>query len=126
MSTKHGVVWTKYVEYGRYSENQPWSYLASTAADTLQVPYLSQMGVVNYAGRLEALGSDNRFHRSIDGGLTWKTDTTTLVPARLTGVFALAKDSDNWLWIVDAATGRVWKGRHNSQGWRKEQNNFTE
>lgn len=126
VSTKHGVVWTKYVEYGRYSENQPWSYLASTAADTLQVPYLSQMGVVNYAGRLEALGSDNRFHRSIDGGLTWKTDTTTLVPARLTGVFALAKDSDNWLWIVDAATGRVWKGRHNSQGWRKEQNIFTE
>ena len=65
---------------------------------------------------------------SIDGGITWKKDSVRM-PDDFDGShhFAFFKDNKNYLWIISVdGAGNIWKGRHNSEGWRKEETSFTE
>ena len=63
---------------------------------------------------------------SMDKGVTWRKDSVGL-PTGFNGAhnFAFVKDGQNYLWIISVdGVGSVWKGRHNSEGWIKEETAF--
>ncbi len=67
-------------------------------------------------------------YESLDGGIAWRTRSYLPLPNGLNstdGVFAVASDTDNYLWIVCGGSGQVWRGRLNRLGWKNEQTSFT-
>lgn len=121
------LVWTKVQEYANGSENQPWSYVVYDKGDRFKATYGRQVLLATYRDAFEALHCDSdSLLVSIDGGLTWRKDSVGL-PVGFNGAreFAFFKDGQNYLWIISVdGVGSVWKGRHNSEGWRKEETAF--
>ena len=99
-------------------------------------PALEGLAVVRYDNFLYALGgkgnvggmdveSFSSFYISRDNGIVWKAPSGfyKLLPEELKGVdvpFAVAVDSDNYMWIITADEGvGVWKGIINRLGFKK-------
>ncbi|MBQ2361299.1 MAG: hypothetical protein II398_10445, partial [Prevotella sp.] len=62
-------------------------------------------------------------------GIAWQRDTVYAFPKDFTvtgSAFTVTTDENNYIWILAAETGEVWKGRLNELGWRKEQGAFEE
>ncbi len=123
------VVWNKVLEYANGSENQSWSFVEYDASDENKAPNPQQFLATAYRNGYEALHSDSdSLYISTDGGITWQKDSVA-IPTGFDGShhFTFFKDKQNYLWIISVdGTGNVWKGRHNSEGWRKEETSFTE
>ena len=121
------TVWTKVQEYAEGSESQPWSYVVYDQADQFKAPYGRQFLATAYRGGFEALHCDSdSLLVSMDKGITWRKDSVGL-PTGFNGAhnFAFVKDEQNYLWIINIdGVGSAWKGRHNSEGWIKEETAF--
>lgn len=117
------VVWNKISEYSQNSENQEWSkinaqFLYDKGNSRLKVSeYPKQMIITRYADGAIGLASDGYFYYTENGGLHWLRSSSVEAPVQIQSVAALTKDEKNFLWLVDGTTGKVWKGRHNNQGW---------
>ena len=135
------AIWSKIDEGDKYSENQPWAYHEVYEEDKHTLPKLKNMSVATYDDKTYALGtpdgmdaSNATMYSSMDGGLTWAADTIITVPTEITSNkdasstpnMAIAVDSNNFIWLVNAASGNTWRGRINRLGWKKEQTDFTE
>ncbi|MGN1263138.1 MAG: DUF6242 domain-containing protein [Prevotella sp.] len=129
-SDSKAVVWRKIVEYSQDSHAGKWTYMTPDDATYYQLPRLGGLTVFAYDGRLLAVGGAGKggctdaslaqIYESRDGGITWKTDTSYALPSALDRnipAFAITVDADNYIWIVCAGTGQVWKGRLNRLGW---------
>lgn len=121
------MVWTKVQEYADGAEAQPWSFVEYDRNDLLKASYGRQFLVTAYRGEYEALHCDSTMlMRSVDGGISWRNDSVDL-PKDFDGQhhFAFVKDANNYLWVISVdGIGSVWKGRHNSEGWIKEETAF--
>ena len=133
------VVWGK-IEEPSTTEAQGWSLFKWDVTNPYPLPAQYNLQVVAYDGMFVALGgtstmminstsgSAKSFYRSADNGITWQRDTTMALPSGFAAFdnFALTADKDNYLWIADATTGIVWRGRINRLGWTEDQKAFTE
>ena len=111
------TIWNKMIEYSAGSKDEPWTYAPFYINDPDKAPYCNRFAAVAYNDRIEALNNDGVFYYSTDKGLRWFKDTKVEIPNfQSTSKFAFIMDSNNYLWFIDATTGRVMKGRHNSVG----------
>ena len=130
------VVWGK-IEEPSTMQTQAWSLFNWDVTNPYPLHALSNLQVVAYDGMFVALGSSTMtngtnwgatgFYRSADNGITWQRDTTMALPSGFSSPknFAITTDKDHYLWIADATTGIVWRGRINRLGWAEEQKAFT-
>ncbi len=64
-----------------------------------------------------AVGSNGKWYKSKDNGITWKVDSLVTLPAAFTfvgGNIGFCRDANNFYWLIRG--GNVWKGRFNRDG----------
>ncbi len=130
----HAISWTKIVDFGENSVSYPWNYVSSGAEDRYPLPAYDCLSVVSYNNGVLAFGmqSDGTTSTCLfsqDFGITWKENIYLYLPTEFApagGVFAAATDSDNYIWLIEKGTGKVWRGRLNKLGWVSNKRNVTE
>ena len=115
----NAVVWSKIVEEDS-EKDIPWMYQEFKKKNQYALPRLNNLYVIPYADGLLATGGDfDKMYYSKDCGITWQSDKRFVMPTGLSATAAsLAVDADNFIWIVCAGSGEVWKGRLNKLGWK--------
>lgn len=133
-------VWTKVEETDDQAERQPWVYNNVSSDNRYELPNLHNLQVVTYNDALLAVGGSGKgasegaeafakFYVSLDGGLTWRSDTLYNVSDDFVSsdkCFTLVRDANEFLWLICGESGQVWRGRINKLGWRKDQTYFGE
>lgn len=114
------TLWTHTVDYNAGGEDGKWNYVEYDNRQPYKMPALDEIQVAVGDSGLVALGSNGKWYVSKKGGLTWTVDTTVVIPAEFDGTkrFAFVKDNNNFYWVIN--DGRVWKGRFNREGWRRD------
>lgn len=140
-SDKYLTVWSKIDEGANNSENQPWAYYDVTRDNKHTSPLMTDIHAVAYDDGVFVLGTKAgaeglpTLYKTRDNGITWNVDTVLAVPATFndglalsTGktAYSIVADSSNRLWLVNAKNGKIWCGRINRLGWKKEQTEYTE
>lgn len=130
------VVWTKIVD-DNFANDQPWTYSVIDDKNHFYLPCMKNVSVVTYDKRLLAVGGKgvagnvqnafNQMYYSLDCGLTWHKDTRFSLPTDISedaDVATLAVDEDNYLWLIAAGSGQVWRARLSQLGWTTNQSYF--
>lgn len=125
------MVWRKIVEYAADSKTYKWAFVGFNYPSLYPLPRLAGLQVINYGNSLLAIGGAGigactekqltKVYESRDGGITWKTNSIYSLPEALdtsATSFSMTVDKDNFIWIVCAGTGEVWRGRLNKMGWK--------
>lgn len=125
-------LWNCTVDYTAGSEARAWNYVEYDQNTAGKLPYLSQLAASTASDGLVALGSNGKWYKSVNSGLTWAVDTLMTLPKDFdaTHPFALVRvkiegivtDLANpvkynvWsYWLIGG--GKTWKGRFNKDGW---------
>lgn len=116
-------LWRKTADYSALSVAMPWLYI-EMAENNLGsfLPRISNLSLFVYDGNFMAAGISNGstvFYESRDGGLTWRKVTTFSLPKEITAdaPLSVTVDAQNFIWVVQAKTGQMWRGRLNRLGW---------
>lgn len=131
-------IWGKIDEGADNSDNQPWLYYTVDQQNKHTAPMLSGISALYYDSRLLLVGCKDgekpTTYKSLDNGITWYADTTTIVlpddfangetANGSAAAYAVAADQSNVLWLVNAKNGMTWRGRVNRLGWKHEQTSF--
>lgn len=102
------------------NEDGQWNYLEIENNKSGKMPWLDQVITCAADTGFVALGSNGKWYKSQDAGLTWKQDKMVVLPAKFAteGRFAFCRDNQHYYWII--RNGYVWRGRFNIDGWSKE------
>lgn len=124
------MVWSKVEENDNANSTEPWAYYPEDAYNRKTLPYLANLRVVVYDGKLLATGGDlSKFYVSPDKGLTWERDTTYVLPDSYVGnsaQFGFCKDNSNVLYFSKSGDNSVLMGRLARLGWKEDDGLFTE
>lgn len=84
------------------------------------MPWLDQVITCAADTGFVALGSNGKWYKSQDAGLTWTQDKKVALPSEFgtDARFAFCRDKQHYYWII--RNGYVWRGRFNIDGWSKE------
>ena len=113
------TTWLRTVDYA--NEDGQWNYLEIENNKSGKMPWLDQVITCTADTGFVALGSNGKWYKSQDAGLTWKQDAMVVLPAKFfatEGRFAFCRDKQHYYWII--RNGYVWRGRFNIDGWNKE------
>ena len=112
------TTWLRTVDYA--NEDGQWNYLEIENNKSGKMPWLDQVITCAADTGFVALGSNGKWYKSQDAGLTWKQDAMVALPAKFAteGRFAFCRDKQHYYWII--RNGYVWRGRFNIDGWSKE------
>lgn len=113
------TTWLRTVDYA--NEDGQWNYLEIENNKSGKMPWLDQVLTCAADTGFVALGSNGKWYKSQDAGLTWKQDAMVVLPAKFfatEGRFAFCRDKQHYYWII--INGYVWRGRFNIDGWSKE------
>lgn len=112
------TTWLRTVDYA--NEDGQWNYLEIENNKSGKMPWLDQVITCAADTGFVALGSNGKWYKSQDAGLTWKQDAMVVLPAKFAtdGRFAFCRDKQHYYWII--RNGYVWRGRFNIDGWSKE------
>ena len=112
------TTWLRTVDYA--NEDGQWNYLEIENNKSGKMPWLDQIITCAADTGFVALGSNGKWYKSQDAGLTWKQDKMVVLPAKFAteGRFAFCRDKQHYYWII--RNGYVWRGRFNIDGWNKE------
>lgn len=112
------TTWLRTVDYA--NEDGQWNYLEIENNKSGKMPWLDQVITCAADTGFVALGSNGKWYKSQDAGLTWKQDAMVVLPAKFAteGRFAFCRDNKHYYWII--RNGYVWRGRFNIDGWSKE------
>lgn len=112
------TTWLRTVDYA--NEDGQWNYLEIENNKSGKMPWLDQVITCAADTGFVALGSNGKWYKSQDVGLTWKQDKMVVLPAKFAteGRFAFCRDKQHYYWII--RNGYVWRGRFNIDGWSKE------
>lgn len=112
------TTWLRTVDYA--NEDGQWNYLEIEKNKSGKMPWLDQVITCAADTGFVALGSNGKWYKSQDAGLTWKQDAMVVLPAKFAteGRFAFCRDKQYYYWII--RNGCVWRGRFNIDGWSKE------
>ena len=110
------TTWLRTVDYA--NEDGQWNYLEIENNKSGKMPWLDQVITCAADTGFVALGSNGKWYKSQDAGLTWKQDKMVVLPAKFAteGRFAFCRDNQHYYWII--RNGYVWRGRFNIDGWR--------
>lgn len=113
------TTWLRTVDYDANEDGQ-WNYLEIENNKSGKMPWLDQIITCAADTGFVALGSNGKWYKSQDAGLTWKQDAMVVLPAKFAteGRFAFCRDKQHYYWII--RNGCVWRGRFNIDGWSKE------
>lgn len=123
------VAWTKLIDGTSTSTSYKWSFVETEVSSEFQLPKYNHLSVIYYNNKAMAFGvTDNGkfapIKESINNGIVWTTNKHYVYPTETPSRnFAIAADSQKYIWIV--CGNKVWKGRLNSEGWSKQQTEFT-
>lgn len=111
------TTWLRTVDYDANEDGQ-WNYLEIENNKSGKMPWLDQVITCAADTGFVALGSNGKWYKSQDAGLTWKQDAMVVLPAKFAteGRFAFCRDKQHYYWII--RNGYVWRGRFNIDGWR--------
>lgn len=112
------TTWLRTVDYA--NEDGQWNYLEIENNKSGKMPWLDQVITCAADTGFVALGSNGKWYKSQNAGLTWKQDAMVVLPAKFAteGRFAFCRDKQHYYWII--RNGYVWRGRFNIDGWNKE------
>lgn len=113
------TTWLRTVDYA--NEDGQWNYLEIENNKSGKMPWLDQVITCAADTGFVALGSNGKWYKSQNAGLTWKQDAMVVLPAKFfatEGRFAFCRDKQHYYWII--RNGYVWRGRFNIDGWSKE------
>lgn len=114
------TTWLRTVDYA--NEDGQWNYLEIENNKSGKMPWLDQVITCAADTGFVALGSNGKWYKSQNAGLTWKQDKMVVLPAKFAtateGRFAFCRDKQHYYWII--RNGYVWRGRFNIVGWSKE------
>lgn len=110
------TTWLRTVDYD-VNEAGQWNYLEN---DKKQMPWMDQVITCAADTGFVALGSNGKWYKSQDAGLTWTQDKKVSLPSEFgtAARFAFCRDKQHYYWII--RNGYVWRGRFNIDGWSKE------
>ena len=113
------TTWLRTVDYA--NEDGQWNYLEIENNKSGKMPWLDQVITCAADTGFVALGSNGKWYKSQDAGLTWKQDAMVVLPAKFAteGRFAFCRDKQHYYWII--RNGYVWRGRFNIDGWRSKE-----
>jgi photosystem II stability/assembly factor-like uncharacterized protein len=114
------TTWLHTVDYDANEDGQ-WNYLEIEKNKSGKMPWLDQVITCAADTGFVALGSNGKWYKSQDAGLTWKQDAMVVLPAKFAteGRFAFCRDNQHYYWII--RNGYVWRGRFNIDGWRSKE-----
>lgn len=114
------TTWLRTVDYDRNDEAGQWNYLEIEKNQSGKMPCLDQVITCAADTGFVALGSNGKWYKSQDAGLTWTQDKKVALPDEFgtAGRFAFCRDKQHYYWII--RNGYVWRGRFNIDGWSKE------
>ena len=130
------MVWNRTIDFsGNSNVGGKWNFVEYDNNQPYKMPKLDQLVVAKADEGYIALGSDEKWYESVDGGLSWKVDTMIVMPTKTPGFdktkpFALVKVKESAVapdgtsydtyiyWLVNG--GNVWKGRYNRDGWLRK------
>lgn len=114
------TTWLRTVDYDANEDGQ-WNYLEIEKNKSGKMPWLDQVITCAADTGFVALGSNGKWYKSQDAGLTWKQDAMVVLPAKFAteGRFAFCRDNKHYYWII--RNGYVWRGRFNIDGWRSKE-----
>lgn len=112
------TTWLRTVDYA--NEDGQWNYLEIEKNKSGKMPWQDQVITCAADTGFVALGSNGKWYKSQNAGLTWKQDKMVVLPAKFAteGRFAFCRDKQHYYWII--RNGYVWRGRFNIDGWSKE------
>ena len=113
------TTWLRTVDYA--NEDGQWNYLEIENNKSGKMPWLDQVITCAADTGFVALGSNGKWYKSQNAGLTWKQDKMVVLPAKFAteGRFAFCRDKQHYYWII--RNGYVWRGRFNIDGWRSKE-----
>lgn len=114
------TTWLRTVDYDRNAEAGQWNYLEIEKNQSGKMPWLGQVITCAADTGFVALGSNGKWYKSQDAGLTWTQDKKVALPSEFgtAGRFAFCRDKQHYYWII--RNGYVWRGRFNIDGWSKK------
>lgn len=131
--------WSRIDLVSENGETQPWMYYDVASDNNKKAPHVMNMQTVVYDGCILAVGGNgiggdthrafDGIYHSVDGGITWQKNVLISLPAGFSAQadsYAIATDSDNFLWIICGHSGNVWRGRINRLGWTENKDVFIE
>lgn len=121
LNDKIATTWLRTVDYDRNAEAGQWNYLEIEKNQSGKMPWLDQVITCAADTGFVALGSNGKWYKSQNAGLTWKQDAMIVLPAKFAteGRFAFCRDKQHYYWII--RNGYVWRGRFNIDGWRSKE-----
>ena len=113
------TTWLRTVDYDANEDGQ-WNYLEIENNKSGKMPWLDQVITCAADTGFVALGSNGKWYKSQDAGLTWTHDKKVALPGEFgtAARFAFCRDKQHYYWII--RNGYVWRGRFNIDGWSKE------
>lgn len=113
------TTWLRTVDYDDNAEAGQWNYLEIEKNQSGKMPCLDQVITCAADTGFVALGSNGKWYKSQDAGLTWTQDKKVALPGEFgtAGRFAFCRDKQHYYWII--RNGYVWRGRFNIDGWSK-------
>lgn len=122
------VVWKRDIDCTG-EEIFPWVYYPVTEENIYGCPLLSSPSLFRYDGASLLVGVDGEgafapLYVSRDNGRTWKTGEFKTPEISGATSIAAASDEQNYIWVVCAGQGEVWRGRVNRLGWKNEPGAF--
>lgn len=119
----NATTWLRTVDYDydRNAEAGQWNYLEIEKNQSGKMPCLDQVITCAADTGFVALGSNGKWYKSQDAGLTWTQDKKVALPGEFgtAGRFAFCRDKQHYYWII--RNGYVWRGRFNIDGWRSKE-----
>ena len=114
------TLWNHVADYSANASESAWNYIEYDAYQSGKMPMMDQVLVCGADSGFVALGSNGKWYKSQNAGLTWKQDKMVVLPAKFAteGRFAFCRDKQHYYWII--RNGYVWRGRFNIDGWSKE------
>lgn len=118
------TIWNHTVDYASNAPTSTWNYLEVDKNQSGKMPMMDEVLVCPADTGFVALGSNNKWYKSKDAGLTWAVDEQVSMPVGFVNGarFGFCRDKNNYYWVIN--NGYVWKGRYNKDGWRKDQTSF--
>ncbi len=118
------VVWRRTVDMsGHYVFG--WYYLPGAVGGAGACPVLEEATLMSYDGGTLMVGLKSSqqsaaLYMSRDNGRTWQQGEITLpVMSASTNWSHISAtvDAENYLWLLESASGSLWRGRYNRMGW---------
>ena len=120
------TIWNHVVDNDADAADNEWNYFELDSHQPYKMPMMDQVLTCAADTGFVAVGSNGKWYKSKDNGVSWKVDSLVTLPAAFTfnvnSSIGFCRDANNYYWLIRG--GNVWKGRFNRDGWRKDQTIF--